>query len=122
MSVLIKDMEMPKGCYDCMLCRLHPIQRELRFCCEVINRAFEASEESEMEKKRLFDCPLVEVPAPHGRLIDEDNVIDAIHERLQTLRTHKEFIKKHGDIDLLGVMPYIAKIPTVIEAEEGENK
>ena len=60
----------------------------------------------------------VPLPKKHGRLIDEDNVIDAIHERLQILQTHKEFIKKREDIDLLGVLPYISKIPTVIEAEE----
>ena len=64
-----------------------------------------------------YSMEMVEVPGPHGRLIDEDNVIDAIHERLQTLQTHKEFIKKRGDIDLLGVLPYISKIQAVIEAE-----
>ena len=68
-------------------------------------------------KHRCVDCPLVEVTEPHGRLIDELRVIDAIHERLEVLRTHEVFVRKHGDIDLLGVMPYIAKIPTVIEAE-----
>ena len=57
------------------------------------------------------------MPEPHGRLIDEDDVIDAIHERLQTLQTHKEFIKKRGDVDLLGVLPYIIKIQTLIEEE-----
>jgi hypothetical protein len=31
------------------------------------------------------------------------------------------FRRKRGDIDLLGVMPYIAKIPTVIEAEGSED-
>lgn len=65
-----------------------------------------------------MDCPLVEVPEPHGRLIDELRVIDAIHERLEVLRTHEVFVRKH----LLGVMPYIAKIPTVIKAEGSEDE
>lgn len=56
----------------------------------------------------------------HGRLIDENDVLDAIHKRLEHLRTHKAFIRKHGDIDLLGVIPYIENIPTVIEAEGAE--
>jgi hypothetical protein len=67
-----------------------------------------------------YSMELVKLPETHGRLIDENNVIDAVHERLQVLRTHKEFIKKHGDIDLLGVLPYISKIQTVIEAEGEE--
>lgn len=62
----------------------------------------------------------VELPDKHGRLIDEDDVIDAIHERLHELQTHKGFIKKRGDIDLLGILPYIAKIQTIIEAEGDE--
>lgn len=61
---------------------------------------------------------LEKIPEKHGRLIDEDDVIDAIHERLHELQTHKEFIKKRGDIDLLGILPYIAKIQTIIEAED----
>jgi hypothetical protein len=71
----------------------------------------------EYTDKRAEFCPLVEIPEPHGRLIDELNVRDAIYERLKVLRTHEVFVRKHGDIDLLGVVPYIAKIPTVIEAE-----
>lgn len=121
MSVLIKNMEMPSRCYGCPFTEwsnLHQTMACLRYNSEP---CFE-DHSREYFKKRADFCPLVEVPTPHGRLIDEDNVIDAIHERLQVLRTHKEFIKKHGDIDLLGVMPYIAKIPTVIEAEEGEDE
>lgn len=61
---------------------------------------------------------LEKLPEKHGRLIDEDDVIDAIHDRLHELQTHKEFIKKRGDIDLLGILPYIAKIQPIIEAED----
>ncbi len=64
----------------------------------------------------------VPLPKKHGRLIDENNVINAICERLKVLKTHEVFMRKRGDIDLLGVMPYIAKIPTVIEAERSEDE
>lgn len=64
-----------------------------------------------------YSMELVELPEKHGRLISENDVIDAIHNRLHELQNHKEFVKKHGDIDLLGVLPYIAKIQSVIEAE-----
>lgn len=45
-------------------------------------------------------------------------MIAAIRQRLEVLQTHKEFIRKRGDIDLLGVIPYITKIPTVIKGSE----
>ena len=120
MSILIKGMEMPKECRECPLELYYVDCGETR--CRVGNKILAKNFKVIQFDGRPDWCPLVEVPAPHGRLIDEDNVIDAIHKRLQVLRTHKQFIKKRGDIDLLGVMPYIAKIPTVIEAEEGEDE
>ena len=115
MSVLVKGMEMPENCRDCEFWCMY--RNSHRMYCKSINRQLKADEENEIEKKRLSDCPLIEVFAPHGGLLDENDVIDAIHDRLHELQTHKEFQKKHGDIDLLGVMPYITKIQPVIEAE-----
>lgn len=120
MSILIKGMKLPKECRDCPMDIFYINCGDTR--CKLTNKLLAKDYNVIPFSGRPDWCPLVEVSAPHGRLIDEDNVIDAIHERLQTLRTHKEFIKKHGDIDLLGVMPYIAKIPTVIEAEECEDE
>ena len=115
MGVYIKGIKIPKECRECYLLEYYEYLGETQ--CSVTRRML-----AEREKPISFDgrpdwCPLVEIPEPHGRLIDEDNVIDAVHERLQVLQTHKEFIKKRGDIDLLGVLPYISKIQTVIEAE-----
>ena len=80
MSVLIKGMEMPKQCGGC----------PLRGVC----------------KQRIYieyrpkDCPLIEVPTPHGRLIDADAIqdynVETFGQRLLIIDT----------------------APTVIEAEE----
>lgn len=122
MSVLIKGMKMPKNCDECKMLSMHRIWGEPIVICEANNRTLGEIEEYERDEKRLFDCPLIEVPAPYGRLIDENDVIDAIYDRLHELQTYKEFREKHGDIDLLGIIPYIMKIPTIIEAEEGDVK
>ena len=117
MSVLIKGMKMPENCVACTFSgwsNLH--QTAACKICEY-DPCFDDHSREYMSKKANF-CPLVEIPAKHGRLIDEDNVIDAIHERLHVLQTHSEFNKKHADIDLLGVIPYISKIQPVIEAED----
>lgn len=115
MSVLIKGMKMPEKCGSCDLFHV-----ESPMHCTVVKGHKTVGAPYGMPRPDW--CPLVEVKEPHGRLIDEENVIDAIHERLKVLQTHEVFRRKRGDIDLLEVMPYIAKIPTVIEAEGSENE
>ena len=58
MSVIVKNMEMPKTCNDCGL-------RD-SFDCWITDSYIEAR-----FSKRNDDCPLVELP-PHGRLILEN--------------------------------------------------
>ncbi len=60
MSVLIKDMEMPEDCFSCPL-------KEEGFCN--ITNAYAGQ-----IYERNSDCPLVELPEHHGRLIDENEV------------------------------------------------
>ena len=62
MSVLIKGMEMPKTCTMCWLSPICPVWVK------------EVSKHKGYDD-RLSDCPLVEVPTPHGRLIDEDKLM-----------------------------------------------
>ena len=65
MSLMIKGMNMPKSCKDCP-CREYPkFSFESNWCC--------------LNQKTISDvrvispnCPLIEVPTPHGRLIDAD--------------------------------------------------
>jgi hypothetical protein len=54
MSILIKGMEKPKNCFDC----------EIFGLCSLKDRL-------EHIKDRNPDCPLIEIPTPHGRLIEE---------------------------------------------------
>ena len=65
MSILIRDMEMPKNCAECKM-----------WCiCECLNdfEDFEsicyAVEDGDLVRDK--NCPLIELP-PHGRLIDGD--------------------------------------------------
>lgn len=58
MSVLIRGMVMPQCCGECKF---------------MVDRWCYASEDAYfVVNKRHPDCPLVEVPTPHGRLIDAD--------------------------------------------------
>lgn len=60
MSIMIKDIDMPKNCYSCWLGHKCP--------------KYEALLWNEISKERKADCPLIELP-PHGRLIDADELL-----------------------------------------------
>ena len=74
MSVLIKGMEMPKACEWCSFISTFTTESGLGCRCEV--EKFEFWDYS----KRQENCPLVEIPTPHGRLIDADEIEKCVHE------------------------------------------
>ena len=68
MSIFIKGMEMPTSCWRCMLSQLYEKPREML--------VFKITHEEVLRNKIDGNCPLVEVPTPHGRLIDADVAYD----------------------------------------------
>ena len=95
MSILIKGMEMPKGCWYCPMIKVHHITGK-QYCGKSLKGISD-------NFVRLPDCPLVEVPTPHGRLIDADEyganyIIDFDKSPLEVLES----------------------TPTIIEAEVSE--
>lgn len=107
MSLLIKGMDMPKRCLDC------PCYDWSDEVCrgEGVAEAFiiENSEE------RSEFCPLIEIPTPHGRLIDADKLYEAI-EQMEGFGT----IDNENDVVLsaVEVLTEIDEAKTIIEAEE----
>ena len=62
MSVIIKGLKMPKNCGECIwIQRGYPDWCDLPMGRDLFN-----------DKKRPDWCPLIEVPTPHGPLIDAD--------------------------------------------------
>ena len=61
MSILIKDMQMPKNCSEC------PVALSGKYCR--INKTYTTYIKLPI---RPDHCPLVELPEHHGRLIDAD--------------------------------------------------
>ena len=60
-------IEMPRTCYDCKLRR----RNGLELICPVLERSYKIAD-TQILFVREKDCPLIEVPEPHGRLIDAD--------------------------------------------------
>ena len=68
MSVIVKGMEMPDSCSNCELCACYTESKGEVYRCDLTMTPVKYFE------IRLEDCPLVEVPTPHGRLIDADAI------------------------------------------------
>ena len=62
MSVIVKGMEMPKNCWECAL---SDIDDEFGGCCLYSGIAC-------LTIGRQDNCPLVEIPTPHARLVLEN--------------------------------------------------
>ena len=73
MSILIRGMEMPNNCSDCKLERWDEnyYGDEFNHRCSLIYKGYTSKVRF---TDRRNDCPLIEVPTPHGRLIDADEL------------------------------------------------
>ena len=108
MSVLIKGFKMPEDCREC------PLEMYYMNCGETRCRA-ENKILAENFKTIPFDsrpdwCPLVEVPAPHGDLIDKSQI------KVVELEDSVHFMRweRNSEVD------FRIEAPTVIEAEVTE--
>ena len=77
MSILIKGMEMPKGCFGCHLFKLDDhdlwcIANHYAGCCRALSKYID---ENKFVNERHPDCPLIEVPTPHGDLVDRTELL-----------------------------------------------
>ena len=92
MGIYVNGMEMPKKCLWC------PLQY-IGFC-----QVTKTDVNSDLGR-RADDCPLVEVPEPHGRLIDADMLMDDVKKNSASYFA-EDFAREWLDVQ-----------PTVIEAD-----
>lgn len=98
MSVVIRGMKMP-NCYNCTL--------------ESICLRWAKHDVEWQKQNRDENCPIVELPAQHGRLIDADALIARI-------RRAKELQPELSDLyenEALEMLLWVGTEPTVIESE-----
>ena len=108
MSILIKGMEMPKACEWCSFISTFTTESGLGCRCEV--EKFEFWDYS----KRQENCPLVEVPTPHGRLID----VDELFCKIDGIKGWDYGDESDMAISAAEALSAVDDSPTVIEAEE----
>ena len=69
MGVYIKGMEMPKTCWDCA-CSIY-YESQDKAMCDITD---ETLDYTLWKRERRPDCPLIDIPTPHGRLGDLDKL------------------------------------------------
>lgn len=106
MSVLIKKMEMPKGCWAC------PFAVGKHYEC-----LFTKKSSNWGLTTRPSDCPLIEVKSPHGRLIDADALNKKMEERIDRLKDNRSMYEASCVATALDLFAL-----TIIEAEGSENE
>ena len=74
MSVIVKGMKMPNSCFSCEGCDGN---KQYGYYCGLTQDAKDLEVINPSTQKPDW-CPLVEVPTPHGRLIDEKELYNKI--------------------------------------------
>lgn len=110
MAIYIKqeDMEMPTSCSNCEMCGCYTESKGEVYRCDLSMRPVRYFE------KRLDCCPLIEIPSPHGRLIDADALEKSLSEELLSND------KKHLESTWNDAVAVVFTAPTIIPAEDGE--
>lgn len=111
MGVYIKNMDMPKNCFECpWRCKVDPENLLCRISGEYFEETFSGTIQN-----RHKSCPLIELQ-PHGRLIDAD--VLEVHDgwmnedrERNVQQTHITFVYSND----------IANAPTIIPADPAEE-
>ena len=114
MSLRIKGMDMPKNCAECPILEIGSLEHYCPVAKEIMWTI-------DTESGKHNNCPLSEIPTPHGRLIDADELIkqysvsyeDALEmmaESMEAFRMTYVLAKR--------IRNQINQVPTIIEAEE----
>ena len=114
MSILVKGMKMPKDCDSCWLSRMHGSSLGGILDCKILGTVGAAMDDPhDILNNRHPDCPLIELPKKHGRLIDADVLAFNLDGVIAVSPTG--YI--HGDM----VADMIGDASTIIEAEEDDR-
>lgn len=100
MSLIINGMSLPSECSECLF-SCYDVSVGAPAECIILG-------ERSARYSRLKKCPLTEIPTPHGRLIDADELTRRIE-------------RAYGDKDIVKLVTNnIARQQTIVEAEVSE--
>lgn len=113
MSILIKGMEMPTNCADCTL-------NYDQMACGVTGTRWWSDSMVMMnfdsDKERLPNCPLIEIPTPHGRLGDLDALVKTLEQN--RLCYVSDIDDESFELGTNRAIDVVRNADTIIEAED----
>lgn len=116
MNLLIKGMDIPKGCFACRCCVPEDVDSDSTSYYCALNSYLAWSTEHDIPDSIEVGCPLSEIPTPHGRLIDADELMKVIESNDYMLKSY--FNSTDRGMFTIGIKQAIDEAPTIIEAEE----
>lgn len=118
MGVYIKGMEMPDSCDVCKFSDWSNLHQTA--CCKILEYRPCFRDYSSEYKTRISDlCPLVEVPTPHGDLIDRDILEQELINGIKA-GNFEEGYEHYANINNMDdCVECVRYADTVIEAEDG---
>lgn len=116
MSILIKGMKKPKKCCatidrECVMCQFVNGDDECVALLQIGKRVPGTWED------QYAQCPLVELPESHGRLIDADELIDDMVNGIRAGNLEKGYERYQNINDVDDCVDCVRYADTVIEAE-----
>ena len=111
MGVYIKGMEMPENCAMCPLCHRNFDGNETRLACYALKKWCDENID------RLSDCPLVEVPEPHGDLIDREILEQGLRNGIKAGNLEEGYEHYANINNMDDCVECVKYADTVIEAE-----
>ena len=106
MGIYLPNMEMPKNCGECPFIFT---SWGIEYYCHLAESSTSAEY---VGREKMANCPLVEIPTPHGRLGD----LDALKAQYK----YGEADSEDEKVWMMNIRRAIANAPTVIEAEGSE--
>ncbi len=117
MAIYIKNTKLPSNCYEC------PFNQGGDCYGGKVKYIMDIDDNEELyHTTRHPQCPLIEISEPHGRLIDEYQIVEALDK-------YENYINLKAHIGLFETIVECIKmvikltVPTVIDrSEENENR
>lgn len=117
-DVLIKGMVIPKNCEECDLSKKRRSSLGDIIDCKYIGTVGSAFKDPyNILNSRHPNCPLIEVPIPHGKLIDADELYGAIVDKGQRNERGKYRMGEYWELTGREIREVINGQSPVIDAE-----
>ena len=113
MSFIVKGIDFPEKCGDCPCCVEYDNEDCVyyeKYHTGMYCSAQDSAPDVDDINKKLNNCPLVEIPTPHGRLIDADRLLAVL----------KSMASTNESVPTTAVLELIDHQPVVLKAEVSE--